>query len=330
MADFIASDNRTGLEWQMLTPLEFVNGFKVEFFEAGERRTDSEIEELIEKNWENRQKERKSRNVFVEEPWPKTGYRWHQLDMEKRVLRMGVGPADWKSMQGTHYNQEFFDLMLRRFNERSRTNISKGELNNNAEFGEFIRPYLDGALSQCSAIKASEGFPLGFRSSEVGVAENTWHVPGGYLPGIGEGIYKSAVPVIGGKPIVEKAVFTPDIDSMVQNAIVNLFKESGQLLNPKETKVEYTGLIYELPSHAVQFVSIVDTPLERFGTNWEHEKGRMLHIPLEAIPHFLNNSARLLKGSILQGAQCSLALAYLRKKGLECVSDFSFIKSISF
>ncbi len=326
MATFIASNNGNGREWFMLTPLEWLTDFRIELVEGGGRISDSEIEELIEKNWKKCQKERESRNVFVEEAWPKTGYRWHQLDMEKKVLRMGVGPADWKSMQGTHYNPEFFELMLKRFNERSRVKLSRENMHVSPAFRGFIRPYLDGALSQCSAIRTKGGFPLGFRSSEVGVAENTWHVPGGYLPGIGEGIYKRAVPVIDGKPIVEKEVFTPDAESMRQNAIVNLYKESGRLLSPKETRVEYAGLIYELPNHAVQFVSIVDTPLERFGTNWEHEQGRMRHIPLEDIPSLLNNSTRLLKGSILPGAQCSLALAYLKEKGLERVVDFALIR----
>ena len=320
MATFIE-----GRQWSLVTPLEWaLSDFEIKFTEGPERRTDSQIEELIEKNWEKRQAERKQKGIFMEDPWPKTGYRGHTLDLAGRVLTLHVSPANWKAMQGTHFNPEFFELMLKRYNGQSRTKLSSGNMHRNPNFQEFIRPYLDGALGQCAAIKTAAGFPIGFRSDEVGVADNIWHVPGGYLPGIGEGIYKSEVPLIDGKPIVYKERFTPDVESMKQNAIVNYYKESGRRLNPLGAIVHYTGMMYELPNHSMVILSVVDSTLDAFGTNWEHDS--MRHFRTSELPKLLGSPQEVLGGKILMGGEAALALAYSRENGLDGISDFSAVK----
>ncbi len=317
------------LEWHLMTPLEWAaSGFEIRLTENPDgRRTDSEIEDLIEENWENRQADRTRKGIFVEEPWPKTGYRAHHLNLDERVIEVMVSPADWKSMQGTHYNPEFFELMLKRFNERSQKKLSLPSAHENTMFQSFIAPYLDGALSQCSVIYTGRGIPIGFRSDEVGVADNIWHVPGGYLPGPGEGIYKSEVPILEGTPIVEKKVFTLDVESMRANAGVNLFKESGGLLPPGKAKIEYIGVIYELPNHGVQFLSVVHTNIESFGRNWEHKEGQMRHYPIDDIPRLVNNPNFVLGGIILRGGEANLVVAYVREKGLERIAEFPFVRN---
>ncbi len=317
-----------GPEWSLMTPLEWaVSGFEIKFRRVRRQRTNPELDELIEENWEKRQDERRSKGVFVEEDWPKTGYRGHCIDTKTKELTVFVSSAGWRNMQGTHYNPKFYKAMLKRFNRYACVRLSLGDAHSDKLFKAFIRQYLDGAISQCSAIETKAGFPLGFRSNEVGVAPGIWHVPGGYLPDIGHGIYKSEVPVVDGKPIVDRETFTPDVGSMKDNAMVNLYKESGGKLNPKATKVIYTGMIYEMLNHAVQFISLVETDLGLFGTNWEHETGKMRHYKLDDIPDLLNQPGSL-PGSILKGGQACLAVAYIRKKGLGSVDKFGFIEQV--
>ena len=320
-ATFI-SGNKKEQEWSLLTPLEWVvTGFDTRFLEGPERKTDSQIEELIEKNWENRQAERGRKGLFIEEPWPKTGYRGHDLDLAHRLMTVRISPADWKAMQGTHYNPEFYTLMLDRFNGRSRTKLPPENMHGDASFQAFIMPFLDGATAQCAAVETNAGYPVGLRSDEVGVAPGMWHVPGGYLPGVGQGIYKTEVPVVNGRPIIGRKVFTPDTASMADNARVNLFKESGSQINMAGAEVIYTGLIYEMPNHSVEFISIARTDLERFGTNWEHMRGKMFHYVLNDIPSLLNDPGAL-PGGVLNAAEAALAVAYLRKKGLDSIGEF--------
>jgi hypothetical protein len=176
-------------------------------------------------------------------------------------------------------------------------------------------------------IYTASGIPIGFRSDEVGVADNIWHVPGGYLPGPGGAIYKSEVPMLEGKPIVEKKVFTLDVESMRANASVNLFKESGGLLPPTKAKIEYIGVIYELPNHGVQFLSVVDTSIERFGRNWEHKEGQIRHYSTDDIPSLVNNPASVLAGRILRGGEANLVVAYVREKGLDRIAEFPFVRN---
>lgn len=318
-----------GREWSLLTPLEWAaSGFEIRLVESHEsRRTDSEIEGLIEENWEDRQAERKRNGIFVEEPWPKTGYRRHQLDLENRVITIVVNQANWKSMQGTDFNPKFFEVMLKRFNERSLRELSLPSCHEDPAFQNFIRPYLDGAMSQCAAVETKSGYPLGLRSDEVGVAPGVWHVPGGYLPGIGEGIYKSKVPEVDGKPIVARRIFTLDADSLKDNAKVNLYKESGSQLSRARAEIVYTGLAYELPSHSIEFLSVIRTDLDSFGTNWEHVEGKMRHYKLEDLPGLLNHPDAL-PGGVLNAAEAALSVAYIQKRGLGSVGELKFLSKI--
>ena len=212
--------------------------------------------------------------------------------------------------------------MLSRFNKLSRNKLSLPGAHIDSLFQGFILEYLDGAMSQCSAIYTGSGFPVGFRSDEVGLANGVWHVPGGYLPGISQGIYKSEVPVVDGRPIVSKMTFTPDAESLKANALVNLYKESGRMLMPSNAEISYIGIIYELPFHGVQFVSVVETGLKSFGMNWEHDK--MMHCKPEDVPALLNRPD-MIAGSMLRGGQACLAVAYLREKGFERTREFTFL-----
>ncbi len=315
----------SGPQWSLVTPLEWtLSGFDIEFKEGPERKTDSELEALIDEHWSGLQSRRHALGMREEKPWPKTGYRSHYLDHKRKVLVIRYSPANWKANLGTNHNPEFFRVLLSRYNHKRRKNLELAEALTDKSFQRFALQHLDGSMSQCAAVETSQGYIVGHRSSDVGVEPDIDHVLGGYLPGIGRGIYKVAVPKIDGSPIVEVEVFGPNHESLVANALVNLYQETGGQLNPRTTQVRYTGLIME-SNLSTQFLSMAtSTGIVGSGRNWENREGSMRYYKPDDIPAYVNKP-EMVAGGLLRSGQACLVAAYVREKRLFGVGQFPFL-----
>lgn len=311
---YLRSWNGNGREWALLTPVEWIKeGFEVRFAEGAERKTDSEIDELIEKNWEKR-----GRGAA----WLKTGFRALELDLEKKVATLRVHNDDWKAYIGTNENPEFYGVMLRRFNRARIANHVLPQVKDNPQFMAFAAEYSANPLAQCHAILTNEGVPVGRRSANVGVEQGVWHVPGGYFQDVGGSIYKKDVPLYMGVPVTPVKRFGTTPGSVTErhlkaNAICNIFEESGGILIPSEDDIAYTGIVWQSTNNMVELTGIVKANGGRFGIDHEHEV--VLNVPVSHLPAFAKNHQMVPSG------QAALVAAYACMNGLERVNDFPIL-----
>src|SRR3989338_147003 len=279
---YLHSVNQNKRDWILLTPAEWIiGGFEIRFGECRARVRDSEIDELIEKRWEE---------IKGTVAWRKTGFRSLEFDLEKRVLTICVENDDWKAYQGTNLNPDFYRAMLSRFNRAHSANLQEWDMVNSLEFLLFAMKYSANILAQCHAVITPDGIPIGMRSGVVGVEQGVWHVPGGYFQEVGGGIYKADVPVHNGIPVtsIDRFGVNPEsvgLSHLKANAVCNLYDESGGACVLSDGDIFYTGLVWELTANVnnVELIGMARSGVP-FGKDWEHEQ--MLHIPLNKLPEF--------------------------------------------